>query len=173
MSSQNWSRLPVWATYPLFITHRPLLPLFHPTPPSLPPLTRSIVTFPMILLTLNVVKIAKKVKRWLRRESLQGRSLIQDFDQQSSASIPRLNSVLCFLPAHSGFFLEPLELCYRSLCACGDRVMADRSLLDFLRQVSTFGVSLVKLDIRQESERHTDVLCYIPWCNCINLYIMF
>ncbi|KAL6644285.1 hypothetical protein ACP70R_015893 [Stipagrostis hirtigluma subsp. patula] len=55
-------------------------------------------------------------------------------------------------------FLEPLELCYRSLCACGDRVIADGSLLDFLRQVSTFGLCLVRLDIRQESERHTDVL---------------
>ncbi|KAK9674491.1 hypothetical protein RND81_12G236200 [Saponaria officinalis] len=55
-------------------------------------------------------------------------------------------------------FLEPLELCYRSLCACGDRPIADGSLLDFLRQVSTFGLSLVKLDIRQESDRHTDVM---------------
>ncbi|EYU41129.1 hypothetical protein ABFS82_13G036000 [Erythranthe guttata] len=55
-------------------------------------------------------------------------------------------------------FLEPLELCYTSLCACGDRAIADGSLLDFLRQVSTFGLSLVRLDIRQESERHTDVL---------------
>ncbi|KAK9078200.1 hypothetical protein SSX86_002257 [Deinandra increscens subsp. villosa] len=55
-------------------------------------------------------------------------------------------------------FLEPLELCYRSLCACGDSVIADGTLLDFLRQVSTFGLSLVRLDIRQESERHTDVL---------------
>ncbi|KAJ6956089.1 phosphoenolpyruvate carboxylase 2-like [Populus alba x Populus x berolinensis] len=54
--------------------------------------------------------------------------------------------------------LEPLELCYRSLCACGDRPIADGSLLDFLRQVSTFGLSLVRLDIRQESDRHTDVL---------------
>ncbi|TVU09137.1 hypothetical protein EJB05_42578 [Eragrostis curvula] len=54
--------------------------------------------------------------------------------------------------------LEPLELCYRSLCACGDRIIADGSLLDFLRQVSTFGLSLVRLDIRQESDRHTDVL---------------
>ncbi|GFY97529.1 phosphoenolpyruvate carboxylase 3 [Actinidia rufa] len=52
-------------------------------------------------------------------------------------------------------FLEPLELCYRSLCACGDRPIADGSLLDFLRQVSTFGLSLVRLDIRQESDRHT------------------
>ncbi|MCD7470613.1 Phosphoenolpyruvate carboxylase 1 [Datura stramonium] len=33
-------------------------------------------------------------------------------------------------------FLEPLELCYRSLCACGDRPIADGSLLDFSRQVS-------------------------------------
>jgi phosphoenolpyruvate carboxylase len=55
-------------------------------------------------------------------------------------------------------FLEPLELCYRSLCACGDRPIADGSLLDFLRQVSTFGLSIVRLDIRQESDRHTDVL---------------
>ncbi|XP_073302065.1 phosphoenolpyruvate carboxylase-like [Primulina huaijiensis] len=55
-------------------------------------------------------------------------------------------------------FLEPLELCYRSLCSCGDQPIADGSLLDFLRQVSTFGLSLVKLDIRQESDRHTDVL---------------
>lgn len=55
-------------------------------------------------------------------------------------------------------FLEPLELCYSSLCACGDRTIAEGSLLDFLRQVSTFGLSLVRLDIRQESDRHTDVL---------------
>ncbi|XP_027345019.1 phosphoenolpyruvate carboxylase isoform X1 [Abrus precatorius] len=55
-------------------------------------------------------------------------------------------------------FLEPLELCYRSLCACGDQPIADGSLLDFLRQVSTFGLSLVRLDIRQESDKHTDVM---------------
>ncbi|KAM0918087.1 hypothetical protein ACQ4PT_009061 [Festuca glaucescens] len=55
-------------------------------------------------------------------------------------------------------FLEPLELCYRSLCDCGDQLIADGSLLDFMRQVSTFGLCLVKLDIRQESERHTDAV---------------
>ncbi|KAI9178426.1 hypothetical protein LWI28_026356 [Acer negundo] len=48
---------------------------------------------------------------------------------------------------HVEQFLEPLELCYRSLCDCGDRPIADGSLLDFLRQVSTFGLSLVRLDI--------------------------
>ncbi|KAH6764065.1 phosphoenolpyruvate carboxylase 1 [Perilla frutescens var. frutescens] len=55
-------------------------------------------------------------------------------------------------------FLEPLELCYRSLCACGDRAIAEGTLLDFMRQVSTFGLSLVRLDIRQEADRHTDAL---------------
>ncbi|CAN0896695.1 Phosphoenolpyruvate carboxylase 2 [Linum grandiflorum] len=74
-----------------------------------------------------------------------------------------LSSNTSDIPEESTFtnleqFLEPLELCYRSLCACGDRPIADGSLLDFLRQVSTFGLSLVRLDIRQESDRHTDVL---------------
>ncbi|CAI0449098.1 unnamed protein product [Linum tenue] len=74
-----------------------------------------------------------------------------------------LASGMSDIPEESAFtnveqFLEPLELCYRSLCACGDRPIADGSLLDFLRQVSTFGLSLVRLDIRQESDRHTDVL---------------
>ncbi|RRT75280.1 hypothetical protein B296_00028278 [Ensete ventricosum] len=48
--------------------------------------------------------------------------------------------------------------CSRSLCSCGDRTIADGSLLDFLRRVSTFGLCLVRLDIRQESDRHSDVL---------------
>nr|AVN87069.1 phosphoenolpyruvate carboxylase 2 [Selenicereus undatus] len=59
---------------------------------------------------------------------------------------------------HVAEFLEPLELCYRSLCDCGNQSVADGSLLDFMRQVTTFGLCLTKLDIRQESERHTDVL---------------
>jgi len=58
----------------------------------------------------------------------------------------------------SAQILEPLELCHRSLCETGDKPIADGSLLDFMRQVSCFGLSLVKLDIRQESERHTDAL---------------
>lgn len=37
-------------------------------------------------------------------------------------------------------------------------VIADGSLLDTLRRVKAFGVHLVRLDIRQESTRHADVL---------------
>jgi phosphoenolpyruvate carboxylase len=38
------------------------------------------------------------------------------------------------------------------------RAVADRSLLDVIRRVHCFGVHLVKLDIRQESSRHTAAL---------------
>ena len=55
-------------------------------------------------------------------------------------------------------FLEPLELRTRSLGDCGDKLIADGSLLDFMRQVSTFGLCLLKLDIRQESDRHIDAV---------------
>jgi phosphoenolpyruvate carboxylase len=56
--------------------------------------------------------------------------------------------------------LEPLELCHRSLCAMGDKPITDGSLLDFMRQVLSFGLGLVKLDIQQESDRHTDAIDY-------------
>ncbi|SON50814.1 phosphoenolpyruvate carboxylase [Vibrio tapetis] len=53
---------------------------------------------------------------------------------------------------------EPLYACYQSLRECGMGVIADGSLLDTLRRIKAFGVHLVRLDIRQESTRHSDVL---------------
>ncbi len=50
--------------------------------------------------------------------------------------------------------LEPLRLCHRSLHECGMGVIADGDLLDSLRRASTFGLFLVRLDIRQDSARH-------------------
>ena len=52
----------------------------------------------------------------------------------------------------------PLYACYQSLHECGMGVIADGSLLDTLRRLKTFGVHLVRLDVRQESTRHSDVL---------------
>ncbi|CAD6219755.1 unnamed protein product [Miscanthus lutarioriparius] len=79
-------------------------------------------------------------------------------DIPEEATLTTVEQWVLICRCHLLQLLEPLELCYRSLCACGDRVIADGSLLDFLHQVSTFGLSLVRLDIRQESDRHTDVL---------------
>ncbi|WP_375752298.1 phosphoenolpyruvate carboxylase [Vibrio sp. HN007] len=53
---------------------------------------------------------------------------------------------------------KPLLTCYKSLHECGMGVIADGSLLDTLRRIKAFGVHLVRLDIRQESTRHSDVL---------------
>ncbi|WP_106477050.1 phosphoenolpyruvate carboxylase [Phytohalomonas tamaricis] len=52
----------------------------------------------------------------------------------------------------------PLMMCYRSLCESGLDTIANGALLDTLRRVACFGVTLTKLDIRQESTRHTQVL---------------
>ena len=52
----------------------------------------------------------------------------------------------------------PLQLCYDSLKSCGMDVIADGYLKDTLRRVACFGLALVRLDVRQESTRHTGVL---------------
>ena len=56
---------------------------------------------------------------------------------------------------------EPLELCYRSLHACGMGLIADGDLLDTLRRVAAFGLFLVRLDVRQDSARHVAALTEI------------
>nr|WP_288355076.1 phosphoenolpyruvate carboxylase [uncultured Pseudomonas sp.] len=56
---------------------------------------------------------------------------------------------------------EPLLLCYRSLHDCGMGVIADGPLLDFLRRVGTFGLFLVRLDVRQDATRHASAMAEI------------
>ncbi|AOV98410.1 phosphoenolpyruvate carboxylase [Edwardsiella hoshinae] len=53
---------------------------------------------------------------------------------------------------------QPLHTCYRSLIACGMGIIANGQLLDTLRRVHCFGVPLVRIDIRQESTRHTEAI---------------
>jgi phosphoenolpyruvate carboxylase len=58
----------------------------------------------------------------------------------------------------SAEFAEPLLLCHRSLYATGNGIIADGRLTDVLRRLSGFGVTLVRLDVRQEAERHTEAV---------------
>ncbi|MBT1451089.1 phosphoenolpyruvate carboxylase [Glaciecola sp. XM2] len=53
--------------------------------------------------------------------------------------------------------LRPLTLCYQSLLSCGMQVIANGALLDTIRRAHAFGMHLLKLDIRQDSQRHADV----------------
>ena len=53
---------------------------------------------------------------------------------------------------------EPLQLCYRSLVETGQQVIADGRLTDLLRRTAAFGVTLVRLDLRQHAARHAAAL---------------
>ncbi|HEV7766282.1 MAG TPA: phosphoenolpyruvate carboxylase [Thermoanaerobaculia bacterium] len=54
--------------------------------------------------------------------------------------------------------LEPLLRCYQSLHETGNGIIADGRLLDVIRRVHCFGLTLVRLDIRQDAARHTALL---------------
>jgi phosphoenolpyruvate carboxylase len=54
--------------------------------------------------------------------------------------------------------IQPLRLCYDSLISVGLHTVANGALLDTLRRASCFGLELLKLDIRQDSERHARVV---------------
>ncbi|CAK9887004.1 MAG: Phosphoenolpyruvate carboxylase [Candidatus Erwinia impunctatus] len=56
---------------------------------------------------------------------------------------------------------QPLYACYQSLQACGMGMIANGQLLDTMRRVKCFGVPLVRIDLRQESTRHTKALAEI------------
>src|SRR5205814_3782131 len=53
---------------------------------------------------------------------------------------------------------EPLRLCFDSLHATGNGVIANGRLADVLRRLSAFGLTLVRLDVRQEAARHTEAI---------------
>ena len=67
-------------------------------------------------------------------------------------------------PPHSGLILnkndlfEPLHTCYRSLHECGMSIIAEGLLKQTLIRVSTFGVTLIDLDIRQGADKHTELM---------------
>lgn len=54
--------------------------------------------------------------------------------------------------------LEPLMACYQSLEDVGLSRIANAGLLDTIRRVHCFGINLVPLDIRQDSERHVKAI---------------
>jgi len=55
-------------------------------------------------------------------------------------------------------FLQDLNSIQQSLISHGDAELAEYSLKDLIRLVETFGFFLMRLDIRQESTRHTQAI---------------
>lgn len=59
---------------------------------------------------------------------------------------------------HKADLQQPLELLYKSLCDSGMKLIANGLLLDILRRLSCFGIHMLRLDIRQDATRHSDVI---------------
>lgn len=57
--------------------------------------------------------------------------------------------------------LQPLLLIRQSLIDCNMAAIADGSLIDIIRRVQCFGMTLLCLDIRQEADRHTRAVAAI------------
>ena len=74
--------------------------------------------------------------------------------QSGGAALPQLDSSA---PA-TGSLIDALMLTRRSLEETGQQAVAEGRLLDLIRRVHCFGSHMVRLDIRQEATRHTEVL---------------
>jgi phosphoenolpyruvate carboxylase len=61
----------------------------------------------------------------------------------------------------SSEFTEVLGLCHRSLNETGQALIAAGRLTDLLRRAAAFGVTLARIDIRQDAARHTDTLAAV------------
>jgi len=66
-----------------------------------------------------------------------------------------------FILTESNDLLEPLKQCYKSLVECNEADVAHGRLLELIRRINCFGLGLLRLDIRQESDRHAEVLAAI------------
>lgn len=54
--------------------------------------------------------------------------------------------------------LAPLMLCHQSLLDQGLQHIADGPITDLIRRIHAFGINLVPLDIRQDGDRHVELL---------------
>jgi phosphoenolpyruvate carboxylase len=54
--------------------------------------------------------------------------------------------------------MDDLQLIHRSLYATDDGIMADGFFTDIIRNVASFGLTMVALDVRQESDRHEEAV---------------
>jgi phosphoenolpyruvate carboxylase len=65
----------------------------------------------------------------------------------------------------------PLRLCHRSLTATGNEHVAAGRLTDILRRIATFGLTLARLDLRQEAARHAEAIDWIAATRGLGRYV--
>ena len=86
------------------------------------------------------------------------RTLLQESKANLNAQLANTSEQIVEAPLKLEQLWSPLYACYESLHECGMSSIADGRLLNLLRRVKCFGIYLVKFDIRQESDRHTEAM---------------
>ncbi|MFT6113994.1 MAG: phosphoenolpyruvate carboxylase [Glaciecola sp.] len=114
---------------------------------------------------LSMVQATDKLKAWVGECNEPYRECINQLKRKLEQT-KAWAAESARLKAHSSLphiselktLFEPLLLCYKSLCETGMESIANGELLDVIRRLSCFGLTLARLDIRQESDRHSQVV---------------
>ena len=112
---------------------------------------------------LSMYRASETLLSQVGRNAEPYRALLGNLKRDLTQTLEALESSLAGTPVtpvicSANQILEPLLLCYDSLEACGMEAIARGKLEDLIRRVACFGTTLVKLDIRQNAERHSEVL---------------
>ncbi|SFN60361.1 Phosphoenolpyruvate carboxylase, type 1 [Izhakiella capsodis] len=100
----------------------------------------------------NALEPYREIMKNLRQQLLETQAWLES--RLKGEKLPRPANLLI----DNDQLWDPLYACHQSLKACGMGIIANGLLLDTLRRVKCFGVPLVRIDIRQESTRHTKAI---------------
>jgi len=105
----------------------------------------------------RLVKTIRNCENDLNREDgrnmLMNKSPLRTSLQREDTSVEDWDTVQPIM--ESSQLMKPLRTIYDSLVQTGFATVADGRVIDIIRRVSLFGVTLLPLDIREESTQHT------------------
>jgi phosphoenolpyruvate carboxylase len=105
-----------------------------------------------------IIELTGPVDEPYRALLKQLRERLQATREWAAAAVKQNTQPSATVLQHIDELRQPLELCRDSLLEQGMTLTANGPLLDTLRRVNAFGLGLVRLDIRQDAQRHCDAL---------------
>lgn len=104
---------------------------------------------------LGNYEVQEPYRELMKRLRKRLRNTLSYLDAKINGDTPKLTEEIFI---NNDQLWEPLYMCYKSLVDSGMSMIANDNLLDTLRRVKCFGLTLVQTDIRQESTRHTEAI---------------
>ena len=103
-------------------------------------------------------EVQEPYRELMKKLRTQLRNTIAYLDARIAGKNPELTEDILY---YNEQLWEPLHESYKSLVACKMDIIADDKLLDTMRRVKCFGLTLVQIDVRQESTIHTETISEI------------